>query len=119
MAEPSSDSSGYFQTVNRSTLAVSQSSAGAGVIGVIGFLAIMAIAAVFFITENFFVSLLLMSLALLVYASGSEIAKLLLSLFSIFFSSKHLTPRATQLQETLVALQDALHMRWDRSGELK
>ena len=46
-----------------------------------------------------------MSLALLVYAAGSEVTKLLLSLVTIFFSSKHLTPKATQLQETLVALQ--------------
>ncbi len=119
MAEPGKDGSGYFQTLNRSTLAVSQSSAGAGIIGVLGFLAISAVAAVFFITENFFISLLLMSLALLVYASGSDFAKLLMSLVAIFFSSKHLTSRATQLQDTLVALQDALSLKWDRSGELK
>ncbi len=119
MADTSKDSSGYFQTLNRSTLAMSQSSAGAGIIGVLGSLAVCAVAAVFFITENFFVALLLMSLGLLVYASGSDIAKLLLSLVTIFFSSKHLTPRATQLQETLVALQDALALKWDRSGELK
>jgi len=119
MAEPGSEPSGYFQTLNKSTLAVSASSAGAGIIGVLGFLAVMGVAAVFFITENFFVSMLLMSLALLVYASGSEIAKLLMSLFSIIFSSKHLTPKATQLQETLVSLQEALQLRWDRSGELR
>lgn len=113
------ESSGYFQTLNKSTLAPSASSAGAGVIGVLGFVAITAVAGVFFITENFFISLLLVSLALLVYASGADIAKTLLSLFSIFFSSKHLTPKATQLQETLLAVQEALQLRWDRSGELK
>ncbi|MGQ0506499.1 MAG: MotA/TolQ/ExbB proton channel family protein [Myxococcaceae bacterium] len=111
--------SGFFQTINRSALAMSQSVAGAGVVGVLGFLAIALIAGVFFITENFFISLLLLSLALLVYATGSEVGKLLVSLVTIFFSSKHLTPKATQLQETLVALQDALALRWDPNGEIR
>jgi flagellar motor component MotA len=119
MAEVPKDASGYFQAGNRSMLAPSRSSAGAGVIGVLGFLAVGAVGGVFFITENFFVSMLLMSLALLVYASGSDIPKTLLSLVTIFFSSKHLTPKATQLQETLIALEEALQLRWDRSGELR
>jgi biopolymer transport protein ExbB/TolQ len=120
MAEPPNEPSGhFFQTVNKSALAVSQSAAGAGVVGVVGSLAITSVAAVFFVTENFFVAMLLMSLALLVYAAGSEVIKLLMSLVTIFFSSKHLTPKATQLQETLVALQAGLQMRWDRSGELR
>lgn len=123
MAEPlrelKDQTTSSFATLSRSTLAASKSSAGAGIIGVLGFLAIAAVAAVFFITENFFVSMLLVSLGLLVYASGSDIAKLLMALVAIFFSSKHLTPRATQLQETLAALQDALQLRWDHAGELK
>ncbi len=111
--------SGFFEAVNKSALAVSQAVAGAGVAGVLGFLGLFAIALVFFVTENFFVAMLLMSLALLVYATGAEAAKLLLSLVRIFFSSRHLTPRASQLQETLVALQDAMQIRWDSAGELR
>ena len=44
----------------------------------------------------------------------ADVGKLLLSSVTIFFSSKHLTPRAAQLQETLVALQDVLMIRRDR-----
>jgi flagellar motor component MotA len=119
MLDPPKQSPGFFQTISKSTLAVSQSAAGAGVVGVVGALAITAVAAVFFVTENFFVAMLLMSLALLVYAAGAEVAKLLLSLVTIFFSSKHLTLKASQLQETLVAVTHALQLRWDRSGELR
>jgi len=59
------------------------------------------------------------SVALFVYVSGAEVAKLFMSSLTIFFSSKHLTPRAAQLQETLVALQGALEFRRDESGELR
>lgn len=110
---------GFFEAVNKSALAASQSAAGAGVIGLIGFFAILAVAIVFFVTENFLIALLLVSLALVVYATGTEVGKLLLSTVTVFFSSKHLTPKAVQLQETLVALEDRLVLRRDRAGELK
>jgi biopolymer transport protein ExbB/TolQ len=121
MSTPKTDTntSGFFDAMNRSALAVSQKAAGAGVLGLLGFLALFAVAAVFFITENFFIALLLVSLALLVYATGSDIGKLLLSSFTVFFSSKHLTPKAVQLQEALAALEDTLSLRRDRDGELK
>jgi flagellar motor component MotA len=113
------DSSGYFDALNKSALAVSQKAAGAGVVGLIGFFLILAVAGVFFITENFFLALFFVSIALLVYATGAEVGKLLISSVTIYFSSKHLTPKATQLQEALAAMEGALVLRRDRAGELK
>lgn len=114
-----SESSGFFDVLNRSRLAVNKKAAGAGVVGLAGFFLLLAVSAVFFITENFFVALFGASLALLVYATGTDIGKLLLSSITIFFSSRHLTPKAAQLQETLAALEDSLTFRRDSEGELK
>lgn len=111
--------SGFFDAINRSALAMDQAAAGAGVTGLLGFVALFLVAAVFFITENYFTAMFTISCALLVYVSGAEVAKLFMSSVTIFFSSKHLTPRAAQLQETLVALQDALEFRRDSAGELR
>jgi biopolymer transport protein ExbB/TolQ len=121
MSDPKGDhpSSGFFDVLNKSTLAVSKKAAGAGVIGLVGFFAILVIAALFFITENFFIAMLGVSLALLVYATGAEIGKLLLSSITVFFSSRHLTPKAAQLQQTLAALEETLTLRRDREGELR
>jgi len=47
---------------------------------------------VFFVTENYFVAMVIVSFALLVYVTGSELAKLFLTSFTIFFSSKHVIP---------------------------
>jgi biopolymer transport protein ExbB/TolQ len=109
----------FFEAINRSALAINQAAAGAGVIGLLGFAALLALSLVFFITETFFLSMLILSIGLLVYVSGSEVTKILMSSFTMFFSSKHLTPKAVQLQETLVALQDILVIRRDRTGEVK
>ena len=38
---------------------------------------------------------------------------------TMFFSSRHLTPKAAQLQETLAALEESLTLRRDREGELR
>ena len=120
MSDPQSNNpSGFFEVINKSTLAVSKKAAGAGVIGLVGFAAILAVAAVFFITENYFVAMLFISLALLVYATGAEIGKLMLSTMTVFFSSRHLTPKAAQLQQTLAALEETLTLRRDRDGELR
>ncbi|MEO0459756.1 MAG: MotA/TolQ/ExbB proton channel family protein [Myxococcota bacterium] len=108
----------FFSTINRSALAINQSAAGAGLTGLLGFVMLFVVAAIFFITEAYFVSMLTISLALLVYVTGAELTKLLLSSVTIFFSSKHLTPQAGQLQETLVALQSALEFRRDDSGQV-
>jgi biopolymer transport protein ExbB/TolQ len=112
-------STGFFDVLNRSRLAVSRKAAGAGVVGLVGFLLLITVAGVFFVTENYFVAMGLASLALLAYATGTEIGKLLLSTITMFFSSRHLTPKAAQLQETLAALEDSLMMRRDREGELR
>jgi biopolymer transport protein ExbB/TolQ len=120
MSDPQSNNpSGFFEVINKSTLAVSKKAAGAGVIGLVGFGAILAVAAIFFITENYFVAMLFISLALLVYATGAEIGKLMLSSMTVFFSSRHLTPKAAQLQQTLAALEETLTLRRDRDGELR
>jgi biopolymer transport protein ExbB/TolQ len=116
---PSGPSAGFFDVLNRSRLAVSKKAAGAGVIGLVGFFVVLTVSAVFFVTENFFVALLGASLALLVYATGAEIGKLLVATITIFFSSRHLTPKAAQLQETLAALEETLTLRRDREGELR
>ncbi len=100
-------------------LAVSQVAAGAGVLGLLGFVGLFVAALVFFVTENFFIAMALMSFALLVYVAGGELAKLLLSSVTIFFSSKHLIINAAHLQETLVALREFLHLRKDDSGWVK
>src|SRR5512144_3303770 len=104
MGDPQrSNSSGFFEVINKSTLAVSKKAAGAGVVGLIGFSGILAVSGIFFVTENFFIAMLGVSLALLVYATGSEIGKLFLSSVTVFFSTRHLTPKAAQLQQTLAA----------------
>lgn len=117
MSEATRDSK-FFETINRSALAINQVSAGAGVTGLLGFAVLFFVAAVFFITETYFLAMVTISFALLVYGTGAEIAKLLISSITIFFSTKHLTSKAAQLQETLVSLQGALEFRRDRSGEL-
>jgi biopolymer transport protein ExbB/TolQ len=113
------NASGFFDVLNKSTLAVSKKAAGAGVVGLIGFIAMLVVSGLFFVTENFFVALLGVSLALLVYATGADIGKLILSSVTVFFSSRHLTPKAAQLQTTLAALEEILTLRRDREGELR
>ena len=109
----------FFDAINRSSLAINQAAAGAGVTGLLGFAGLFLVAVLLFITENYFIAMFTISVALLVYVSGAEVAKLFMSSLTIFFSSKHLTPRAAQLQETLVAMQSALEFRRDESGGLR
>ena len=95
----------FMPTVTKATLAINKEAAGAGVLGLVGFAALFVVAVVFFVTENYFVSMLIMSFALLVYVTGAELAKLFLTSFTIFFSSKHVIPAAAYLQDTLVPLR--------------
>src|SRR4029453_11767374 len=67
----------------------------------------------------YFVSMVIMSFALLVYVTGAELAKLFLTSFTIFFSSKHVIPAAAYLQDTLVPLRNILMIRRDGEGKLK
>jgi biopolymer transport protein ExbB/TolQ len=119
MAEPARSPSGFYEVINKSALAGNRAAAGAGVVGLLGFVALVAVAVLFFVTENFLIALALVSLGLLVYTTGADVGKLILASVTTFFSSKHLTPKAGQLQETLVALEDALRLRRDAVGELK
>jgi biopolymer transport protein ExbB/TolQ len=119
MSERPTNPSGFFDTLNKSTLAVSKKAAGAGIIGLVGFVAILIVSGIFFVTENFFIALFGVSLALLVYATGAEIGKLMLSSITIFFSTRHLTPKAAMLQQTLAAIEETLTLRRDREGELR
>ena len=113
------DSSLFMPTISKATLAINESAAGAGVLGLVGFAALFLVACVFFVTENYFVAMLIMSFALLVYVTGSELAKLFLTSFTIFFSSKHVIPAAAYLQETLVPLRRTLMIRRDGEGNVK
>ncbi|HKE18982.1 MAG TPA: MotA/TolQ/ExbB proton channel family protein [Kofleriaceae bacterium] len=105
--------------LDKGGLAISEAAAGAGVLGLVGFAGVFVLALAFFVTENYFLSMLLASLALLVYVAGSEFGKLLLSSLTIFFSSKHLIRRATYVQETAVELRRFLNLRKDEAGMVK
>lgn len=108
----------YYSSFSKSTRAISQSSAGAGFVGLIGFGTMIIVAAVFFITENYFISMFTISIGLLIYVTGLELIKLLFSSFTIFFSSKHLNTRASYMQETLIALQNILTIQRDKNGDI-
>lgn len=118
-SERRGDPSLFFRTVSKSTLAINKAAAGAGVLGLVGFAGLFGVATVFFVTENYFLAMMLLSFALLVYVTGAELAKLFLSSFTIFFSSKHVIARAAHLQEILVPLTRVLHMRHDEDGNLQ
>jgi chemotaxis protein MotA len=108
-----------LKAVPKGMLAISEAHAGAGVVGLLGFFALFMLALVFFVTENFFLAMALVSVALLVYVAGGELIKLLGSSFTIFFSSKHLIPGARHMQDTLVELRKFLHLKKDESGWVK
>jgi len=109
---------GYFPFFNESTRAIKQSSAGAGFVGLIGFGVMLLIASVFFITENYFISMFTISIGLLIYVTGLDLIILAFSTFVIFFSSKHLNTRATAMQETIVALKNLLNIKRGRDGSI-
>jgi biopolymer transport protein ExbB/TolQ len=112
------DASMFFRSVSKNTLTINKSSAGAGVLGLIGFAGLFIVAAMFFATANYFIGMMILSWALLVYVTGAEVGKLFVSSFTVFFSSKHILARAAFLQETLVPLCRALEMRRDPSGRI-
>jgi biopolymer transport protein ExbB/TolQ len=112
------DSKPHKSTVP-SGLALGESSAGAGALGLFGFAALTALAMMFFIAESFFLSMLLMSFALLFYVAGSEIGKLMVASLTVFFSGRHLVRNAIYVQDTAVALRRHLHMRKDGAGFVK
>ncbi len=76
------------------------------------------IASVFFITENYFISMFTISIGLLIYVTGLEFVILFFSTFIIFISSKHLNAKASSMQETLVALRNILNIKRGRDGSI-
>ena len=111
--------SSFFSTINRTTLAMNQASAGAGFTGLIGFGALFLVASIFFITENYFIAMFTVSIGLLVYVTGVEVTKILFSSFTIFFSSRHLIAKAAYIQDTLFHLRRKLELTRDKKGEIK
>ncbi len=109
---------GYFPSFNKGTREVKQSSAGAGFIGLVGFFVMLLISSIFFITENYFISMFTISIGLLIYVAGLDLIVLAFSTFVIFFSSKHLNNRATSLQQTIVALKNILNIKRGRDGNV-
>jgi biopolymer transport protein ExbB/TolQ len=61
-----------------------------------------------FITENFFFSMGIFSIGLLFYTTGTEIVRIVVSLMTAFFSTKHLTQDAALIGETARLLKDSL-----------
>ena len=108
----------YFPSFNKGTRAIKQSSAGTGFVGLIGFAIMLIVASVFFITENYFISMFTISIGLLIYVTGFDLIILTFSTFIIFFSSKHLNARASSMQETLVALKNLLNIKRARDGSI-
>lgn len=94
------------------------SSTGAGLVGLVGFSALFVLATLFFITENYFVSMFIVSIALMTYVAGLGIGQIFISCFAVFFSSRHLKSKANDILEVLPNLNRALHLRRDAKGEL-
>jgi len=100
-------------------LALGETSQGAGALGLFGGLAVFAIAIVFFVAESYFVAMVLVSFAMLVYVSGAELGKLLRASFTVFFSGRHLLANANWVQDTVAALRKFLYMKRDEGGSIK
>lgn len=84
--------------------------AGTGIIGLLGFCGLFLVSSLFFITENYFLAMAVISIAILVYLTGTGIARLVVSSFTIFFSSRHLLDKAVYMQETLKSINDVLNV---------
>jgi biopolymer transport protein ExbB/TolQ len=100
-------------------LPLAEEHAGAGALGLIGAAAVFAIAIVFFVSESYFLAMLLVSIGMLVYVAGGELGKLVRSSLTVFFSGRHLVKNAVYLQDTVTALRKALYMKRDEQGWIK
>lgn len=108
----------FYEAVSRKMLVINQASAGAGITGLLGFGGFLLVATMFFVIENYFLSLLLISFGLLFYVSGSDVYKVANAVLTIFFSNKHLVQKAVYLQDTMVALTQILNLRRNSKGEV-
>lgn len=118
-AQHNEPQTGLSAIIKKPALGVNQRGAGAGVTGLLGFLGLLFIAMLFFITENYFVSMATISFGLMVYVAGIDTGKILMSSFTISFSNKHLIPKAACLVETMDELNRILSLTKSRSGEIK
>src|SRR4029077_13928203 len=109
----------FFRPMKKKSLLVNQGGAGAGVTGLVGFAGLMTVAGIFFVTENYFISSLVVSIALLIYVTGTDVGRVFLSSFTIFFSSRHLIPKAAYIQDTLAELKNSLNFARDNKGEIR
>ena len=71
-------------------LALGDSNAGAGALGLLGAAAVFVVAVLFFVAESYFMAMLLISFALLVYVAGGELGKLLRSSLTVYFTLPYL-----------------------------
>ena len=108
----------FYQALTKRAFLINQTGAGAGITGVAGFLIFFVIASFFFVTENYFISLAIISVAIMIYVSGSDTYKIYMSAITIFFSSKHLIKKASDVQDTMVALSEILNIRRNPKGEI-
>jgi flagellar motor component MotA len=108
----------FYQALSKRAFLINQTGAGAGITGVVGFLILFVISSFFFVTENYFLSLGIISIALMMYVSGSDVYKIFMSAATIFFSSKHLIKKASEVQDTMVALTELLNIRRNPKGEI-
>jgi biopolymer transport protein ExbB/TolQ len=100
-----------------SGLGLSDTSAGAG--GLLIAVAIFVGAIVFFVAESYLLAMSLVSFAMLAYVAGPELLTLIRSSLTVFFSGRHLIPKAVHLQDTVTAMRKLLYMRRDEQGNIK
>src|SRR5215813_385439 len=91
----------------------------AGALGLIAAAAVFVVGILFFVAESYFLAMLLVSFAMLVYVAGAELGKLVRGSLTIFFSGRHLIKNAQHVQETVTALRKFLYMKRDESGWIK
>jgi biopolymer transport protein ExbB/TolQ len=100
-----------------SGLSLGETGAGAG--GLLAAAAVFVGAIVFFVAESYLLAMSLVSLAMLVYVAGPEFPTLIRSSLTVFFSGRHLIPKAVHLQDTVTALRKLLYMKRDEQGNIK
>ena len=103
---------------NKSKLSMEKLSAGAGLVGLLGFMALFFISVLFFITENYFIAMFIISVGLMIYVTGKDVVKIFVSSFAVFFSTRHLIEKAAFIQENLPALKRVLKIRKNNSNHL-
>jgi biopolymer transport protein ExbB/TolQ len=93
--------------------------ASAGALGLLAAGAVFVIAIVMFVAESYFLAMLLVSIALLVYVAGGELGKLVTSALTVFFSGRHVVVNAVHLHDTVDAIRKVLYMKRDDQGNIK